>query len=32
MPVLLAGFDTWGIRETISRVTGMFTIAYGIRS
>ena len=25
--VLLAGFDTWGIRETISRVTGMFAIA-----
>ena len=24
---LLAGFDAWGIRETISRVTGMFAIA-----
>lgn len=24
---LLAGFDAWGIRETVSRVTGMFAIA-----
>ena len=24
---LLAGFDTWGIKDTISRVTGMFAIA-----
>ena len=25
--VLLAGFDAWGVRETVSRVTGMFAIA-----
>ena len=25
--ILLAGFDAWGIRETVSRVTGMFAIA-----
>ena len=25
--ILLAGFDAWGIRETLSRVTGMFAIA-----
>jgi len=25
--VLLAGFDAWGIRDTISRVTGMFALA-----
>ena len=24
---LLAGFDAWGIKETVSRVTGMFAIA-----
>ena len=24
---LLAGFDAWGVRETVSRVTGMFAIA-----
>ena len=25
--ILLAGFDAWGVRETVSRVTGMFAIA-----
>ena len=25
--ILLVGFDTWGIKDTISRVTGMFSIA-----
>ena len=25
--ILLAGFDAWGIKETISKVTGMFAIA-----
>ncbi len=25
--ILLAGFDVWGIKDTISRVTGMFAIA-----
>lgn len=25
--ILLAGFDAWGVKETVSRVTGMFAIA-----